>query len=302
MGRALAAKMVCSRVVAGLFVLAACAVALPENPGLSTLDNVPSPNVRMSIAELDKVDAVPSVKEMERMIMKETDAPSKAVEDADDDAEPQSYAADVQQEEVAIGNTLRTMEAKEAVKEELKAEVPVDCQLGEWSTWTKCSRRCGGGKKSRMRSVLKHPLNGGTKCGALATRVGCNTTPCAVQEEQNYEQSRKLTRREHAKESIANNDMINLAMDSQDTSTMWSRIQGVMKNLVKTETAIVKVPGTDPEKYEVEQVLRKAMAKNAMAEAMSNVNIPDAPEPTQEQIEATKAGYDPDEAGSANPQ
>merc|ERR1712100_253014 len=123
-------QMVCSRVVAGLFVLAACAVALPENPGLSTLDNVPSPNVRMSIAELDKVDAVPSVKEMERMIMKETDAPSKAVEDADDDAGPQSYAADVQQEEVAIGNTLRTMEAKEAVKEELKAEVPVDCQLG----------------------------------------------------------------------------------------------------------------------------------------------------------------------------
>ena len=89
-------------------------------------------------------------------------------------------------------------------------------------------------------------------------------------------------------------------MNSASTSSMWNRIQSVMKNLVKTDTAVVKVPGTDPAKYEVEQVLRKAMAKNAMAEAMSTVNIPEAPEPTQAEIEATKAGEDPDAAGSAN--
>merc|ERR1711965_1060651 len=194
------------------------------------------------------------------------------------------------------------MGAKEAVKDELKAETPVDCVVGQWGAFTKCSRKCGGGEKTRMRSVVTHPLNGGSACGELNKKIKCNVTPCAVQEEMNYAESRKLTQREHARETIANNDEIMSAMNSQDTATMWSRIQGVMKNLVKTDTAVVKVPGTDPAKYEVEQVLRKAMAKNAMAEAMSNVNIADAPEPTQEQIEATKAGYDPDEAGSANPQ
>lgn len=232
--------------------------------------------------------------------MAETEKPMKAAEDEEEGVAHESYAADVQQEEYAIGNTLKTMEAKEAVKDELKAEVPVDCVTGEWGSFTKCSRKCGGGEKTRMRAVVTHPLNGGTACGEINKKIKCNVTPCAVQEEQNYEESRKLTAREHARETISNNEEISAAMNSASTSSMWNRIQSVMKNLVKTDTAVVKVPGTDPAKYEVEQVLRKAMAKNAMTEAMSTVNIPEAPEPTQAEIEATKAGEDPDAAGSAN--
>ena len=112
----------------------------------------------------------------------------------------------------------------------------------------------------------------------------------AMEEEENYELVRKLTKQEQAHEKIANAEAISDAMNSEDVDTMWERVRGVMRALVKTDTVVIKPPHTtmDPEKYELEQTLKKAMAKNAMATAMAKVNI--AAEPSQAEIENTKPG------------
>jgi len=106
-------------------------------------------------------------------------------------------------------------------------------------------------------------------------------------EEQNYEISRKLTKVEQMREKSENMGLINNAMEAEDTDSMWSQIQHVMRALVKTDTVVIKPPNSkmDPEKYELEQTLKKAMAKNAMKDAMSMVSVASAPEPTQEEIQ-----------------
>ena len=41
---------------------------------------------------------------------------------------------------------------------------PVDCQVSDWSAWSECSHFCGGGVRTRTRTILVQPSNGGAAC------------------------------------------------------------------------------------------------------------------------------------------
>jgi len=53
---------------------------------------------------------------------------------------------------------------------------PVDCKLGTWSGYSKCSAECGGGVQQRLREVEQAMKNGGRPCGETS-----ETRPCAPQ-------------------------------------------------------------------------------------------------------------------------
>jgi len=56
---------------------------------------------------------------------------------------------------------------------------PVDCVESEWSLYSACTREeCGGGTKSRTRSILVKPMNGGMSCNTVIETVPCNTQSC----------------------------------------------------------------------------------------------------------------------------
>lgn len=55
---------------------------------------------------------------------------------------------------------------------------PIDCDIGEWSGWTSCSARCGGGVKQRIRHVKRQAQHGGNLCGAETESVGCGMASC----------------------------------------------------------------------------------------------------------------------------
>lgn len=56
----------------------------------------------------------------------------------------------------------------------------INCQMGEWSEWGRCSASCSGGSQARDREVLKHPANGGIHCEEVLREVrGCNRAPCS---------------------------------------------------------------------------------------------------------------------------
>lgn len=55
---------------------------------------------------------------------------------------------------------------------------PVDCQWDDWEEWGPCSASCGGGERSRTRSVVLQPINGGEECVDSKTKEPCNTSPC----------------------------------------------------------------------------------------------------------------------------
>jgi hypothetical protein len=44
-------------------------------------------------------------------------------------------------------------------------DCPVDCSMGEWSGWTTCSSKCGGGIMQRIRNVKERAQHGGKVCG-----------------------------------------------------------------------------------------------------------------------------------------
>jgi len=57
---------------------------------------------------------------------------------------------------------------------------PVNCQLSAWDKYNKCSKSCGGGVQSRMRSVARAVEYGGVKCAPLSQARVCNSNVCAV--------------------------------------------------------------------------------------------------------------------------
>jgi len=57
---------------------------------------------------------------------------------------------------------------------------PVECGLSHWSAWGKCSKECGGGVQSKVRSLEVQPKNGGQACDALSQTQACNTGNCDV--------------------------------------------------------------------------------------------------------------------------
>lgn len=53
-----------------------------------------------------------------------------------------------------------------------------DCLLSEWGSWSECDAKCGTGTRSRTRSILKAPENGGKHCASLTQKQGCEGYRC----------------------------------------------------------------------------------------------------------------------------
>ena len=53
-----------------------------------------------------------------------------------------------------------------------------DCQVGDWTAWSACSAKCGGGTHNRSRSITTPAAHGGKACPALQETRPCNTQAC----------------------------------------------------------------------------------------------------------------------------
>ena len=56
---------------------------------------------------------------------------------------------------------------------------PVHCTVTSWTTWSRCTASCGGGRHDRKRFVRIAAENGGN-CPPLGEERACNTAPCPV--------------------------------------------------------------------------------------------------------------------------
>jgi competence ComEA-like helix-hairpin-helix protein len=57
---------------------------------------------------------------------------------------------------------------------------PVDCSMGEWTSFPKCSAACGVGTQRQTRRVITPNAHGGKACGATEHISACNVAPCPV--------------------------------------------------------------------------------------------------------------------------
>jgi len=55
---------------------------------------------------------------------------------------------------------------------------PVNCDMSEWSGWSKCTADCEGGVQGHTRSILTKPKNGGEMCNTVEEARPCNTMSC----------------------------------------------------------------------------------------------------------------------------
>ena len=55
---------------------------------------------------------------------------------------------------------------------------PIDCKVSGWSSWSSCSKTCGGGERERTRTVTTKPEHDGKQCPALSQTRVCNTHTC----------------------------------------------------------------------------------------------------------------------------
>jgi len=59
-------------------------------------------------------------------------------------------------------------------------ECPIDCIMSQWATWSTCSRSCGVGIQSRLRTETVSAAHGGKSCGLLSQHQLCNMHNCPV--------------------------------------------------------------------------------------------------------------------------
>jgi hypothetical protein len=57
---------------------------------------------------------------------------------------------------------------------------PIDCELTAFNDWTSCSEKCGGGIRTRSRSITRPAAHGGKACAPRTSRLACNRHPCPV--------------------------------------------------------------------------------------------------------------------------
>ncbi|CAJ1341966.1 unnamed protein product [Effrenium voratum] len=58
---------------------------------------------------------------------------------------------------------------------------PVDCVMGDWTSWSLCSVTCGQGSQSRLRGIRTGPANGGKDCDPkLNETKSCDVGICPV--------------------------------------------------------------------------------------------------------------------------
>lgn len=248
-------------------------VSLLSDEGKSTRGDIIKPD------EEEELDKVVSVKDLKKLIFQKEDEVQKA-EMAKSEEEDGGA-------EMAIGDTLKEMEAKEAVEEELDSEIKVDCEVGEWGKFGACSKLCDSGMMTRTRTVMRQPRNGGQQCEPLNNEIECNTESCASEAYQRRATRRKLSKEEKKREHLVNSQKIAVAMRSDSVYDMMKRTKEVMRKIVHTEVADVKLPGEEGERSAEQQVrksLKEAMAKNAVDNAMNTYQATlDTSEPSQDE-------------------
>lgn len=55
----------------------------------------------------------------------------------------------------------------------------IDCQVSEWSDWSKCDVSCGIGTSERTREILRPESNGGNQCPVLEEKRTCHASKCS---------------------------------------------------------------------------------------------------------------------------
>ena len=58
--------------------------------------------------------------------------------------------------------------------------IVIDCQVSEWSNWSKCDVVCGIGTSTRTREILRPESNGGRQCPPLEESRSCRATKCST--------------------------------------------------------------------------------------------------------------------------
>jgi hypothetical protein len=167
--------------------------------------------------------------------------------------------------------------AAQAVKDEMEMESPKNCVMSAWSKWTKCTKKCGGGTRTRTRKVLEYDQNGGKACPKNddgtpfnEEEASCNIESCADEEAAHQEKIRHLTDIEVQKESMINNKIKNRALNARTVEDMQRELHHWMDKSVKTKMVHVVLPGESPptDEEQVQTALQKAIAKNNIKHAM----------------------------------
>lgn len=74
-------------------------------------------------------------------------------------------------------NGLKCPILKDTINCNLKS-CTIDCQVSDWGEYGNCDPSCGDGKKTRIRTVLVQPENGGKKCPVLSETINCKDKDC----------------------------------------------------------------------------------------------------------------------------
>ncbi len=57
---------------------------------------------------------------------------------------------------------------------------PVDCKVSDYADWSPCSKTCGGGNRTRTRTIITGAAYGGHECPPLEETEPCNADPCVA--------------------------------------------------------------------------------------------------------------------------
>lgn len=246
--------MVGVRILAVLQIaLVACVFAVPAPLGDDIQLLQVAPN---SIDEVDSMDAMISSAMKEEVKADLGDSKNNKKEIEED-------------EKQALGKIAE----KKAIADQLKASQKRDCIVTQWSAWTKCDKKCGGGSITRVRKVKQHPANGGAECpsyDAMNDKMSCNTESCGDMEAELAKKRRHLTEDERQQEMQANNEILARAKTAPTVTRMMTEINHWMKKNTKTEMVHVLLPGEKPPSDEeaIQPELKAAIAQNTISSAM----------------------------------
>merc|ERR1712159_253055 len=193
-----------------------------------------------------------------------------------------------------LTKTMDEISENEAISEEMELMAKADCQMTQWTAWSKCNAECGGGSTKRSRHVTVEAANGGKACPAnddgtpfVDEEASCNTESCAKEEAQHQAMLRHKTAEEQAKEDEENAKILKRAMSARSVDDMSREMHHwISKNTMTRMVHVVPIgesPPTDEE--QIQDALKKAIAKNTVDQAMAGfekVEEKAAPTPAKE--------------------